>query len=260
MRWIVFAALLAVSCASERALNVGDTARETERALSVGDTTWKEIRINGETISAQVIVTEIAEYDSSGDMTREVNGFWDRRYEYEYDANGRKIRSRNDNGTETRYEYDANGNMVHAAETDAYSPLAIGFEWWYKYDGNGKLSCEKSVDKRNSHEIRYQYDDKGNMIRKTFYGADRHLFCPEDYPPDNTFIIDTRFEYDEKGWLIHSKSSVGSGNTEEWFEYDDKGNLICRRWPSGTLFWTDYTFWQNGKVKTKIEYIYYPKD
>ena len=284
MRWIVFAALLAVSCASERALNVGDAARETERALSVGDTTWKEIRANGETISARVTVTEIAEYDSSGNMIRHVDYLKEQRHEYddagrvihsktllqkslrsinssyigeeewhEYDVNGRKIRSRSDDGAETLYEYDANGNRVHA--TTAWpGSKANTIEEWREYDDNGKLTYAKLASERKSEEIHWQFDDKGNMIHERAYAIDPHM-CPDEYPAGCT--SERWLEYDEKGRPIHSKRSEG---TEEWFEYDDKGNRICRRRPDGTLFWTSYTFWQNGKVKTKIEYRYIPGD
>ena len=51
-----------------------------------------------------------------------------------------------------------------------------------------------------------------------------------------------------------------SEGPEEWYEYDDKGNRIGRRNSYGAIFRTDYTFWQNGKVKTKTEYVYHPKD
>lgn len=282
MRWIVFAALLAVSCASERALNVGDATRETERVLNVGDTTWKEIPANGETISAQVIVTEIAEYDSSGNMIRHVDYLEEQRHEYddagrvihsktllqkslrsinssyigeeewhEYDVNGRKIRSRSDDGAETLYEYDANGNRVHA--TTAWpGSKANTIEEWREYDDNGKLTYAKLASERKSEEIHWQFDDKGNMIHERAYAIDPHLY-PDEYPAGYT--SERWLEYDEKGRPIHSKRSEG---TEEWFEYDDKGNRICRRRPDGTLFWTDYTFWQNGKVKSGIEYRYRP--
>ena len=112
MRWIVFAALLAVSCASERALNVGGAARETERALSVGDTTWKEIRINGETISARVTVAGIAEYDSSGNPIHFVNYL-----------------------VEQWREYDDAGRVIHLMVAHPDSPLkgktSIIHESWH---------------------------------------------------------------------------------------------------------------------------------
>ena len=285
MRWIVFAALLAVSCASER-------------ALSVGDTTWKEIRINGETISARVTITEIAEYDSLGNLIHRAkrhaeslheeswyeydvfgrkirlrnNSGYEERYDYdangreirmrssngreeryEYDANGRKIRSRSETGYERRYEYDANGNMVHATGVSSDS-MTLAAEEWYEYDANGKLSYLKRISKHFLLERRRHYDDKGNVIYEKTHTVDPHLY-PDDYPAGVTY--ETWIEYDEKRQPIHLKTSDG---LEEWFEYDDKGNLICRRWPSGTLDWTDYTFWQNGKVKTSIEYLYIPSD
>ena len=310
MRWIVFAALLAVSCASERALNVGDAARETERALSVGDTTWKEIRANGETISARLMVIEIAEYDSSGNMIRHVDYLEEQRHEYddagrvihsktllqkslrsinssyigeeewheydvngrkirsrsddgnetryEYDVNGRKIRSRSDDGAETLYEYDANGNRVHA--TTAWpGSKANTIEEWREYDDNGKLTYAKLASERKSVEIHWQFDDKGNMIHERAYAIDPHLY-PDEYPAGHT--SERWLEYDEKGRPIHSKRSEGTEEwfEEEWFEYDDKGNRIGRRNSYGAIFRTDYTFWGNGKVKTSIEYRYIPGD
>ena len=276
-----FAALLALSCASERALNVGDAARETERALSVGDTVQKEIRVNGETIAALMSVYEIAEYDSLGNLIHRTNRHAESWHEYdaagreihseethpnaylegetspisielvhEYDANGRKIRSKSNHGSEIQYEYDADGRLVHSMETPASTG---GEENWYEYDANGKKIYHKQEIKslRISVETRHQYDDNGNMIcvkGQTVF-AD-----PQDGPSGNR-MCEWRHEYDGKGRRIHSKSSNG-----EEIEYDDGGNEICRRYSDGTIYRTEYTFWKNGKVKTKTEYVYHPKD
>ena len=276
-----FAALLALSCASERALNVGNATWKAERALDVGDTVQKEIRVNGETIAVLMSVYEIAEYDSSGNLIHRTNRHAESWHEYdaagrkihskethpneylegetspisielvhEYDANGRKIRTRNSLGGEIQYEYDTSGHLIHSMDTSE-----IGEENWYVYDNDGKKTYHKreSKDRGLFEETRYQYDDNGNLICK----KGQVVFTDSQGEHPTIKAGELRLEYDAKGRLIHSKSSKGE---EEWFEYDDKGNLICRRWPSGTLDWTDYTFWENGKVKTSIEYRYIPGD
>ena len=263
-----FAALLAFSCASAPPPRLVD------------GTAWKEIRVNGETITAPMSVYEIAEYDSSGNLIHRVNQLDEWRYEYdsagrkihstrswlqlsgdgkkkdsieswyEYDANGRKILKRSDLGHQVRYEHDASGNVILGTSADTTS------REWYEYDANGRLSVTLFVSNvlwRKSTEVRFQYDDKGNMICEKTHMVDRHLY-PDD-PAGHT--SERRFEYDEKGRLIHLKDSEGP---EEWYEYDDKGNRIGRRNSYGAIFRTDYTFWQNGKVKTKTEYVYHPKD
>ena len=264
-----FAALLAFSCASAPPPRLVD------------GTAWKEIRVNGETISARVTVTEIAEYDSLGNLIHRTNRHAESWHEYdaagreiyskethpneylegetspisieqvhEYDVNGLKIRSKSNHGSEIQYEYDADGRLVHSMETSE-----IGEENWYEYDNDGKKTYHKreSKDRGLFEETRYQYDDNGNLICK----KGQVVFTDSQGEHPTIKAGELRLEYDAKGRLIHSKSSKGE---EEWFEYDDKGNLICRRWPSGTLDWTDYTFWENGKVKTNIEYRYIPGD
>ncbi len=99
-----------------------------------------------------------------------------------------------------------------------------------EYDGNGNLIHLKYS---NGQEKWNEYDDKGNKIHyKDSSGSEEW------------------YEYDNKGKMIHSKDS---DDREEWYEYDSNGNVIHSHY-NGLDLWYEYTFGNNGKVKTKTVY------
>lgn len=106
-----------------------------------------------------------------------------------------------------------------------------------EYDENGNLIHSKVFD---DGEKWYEYDSKGNRIhRKTSSGI-------EDF-----------YKYDTKGNRIYFKRNFIKINLEyeSWSEFDSNGNEIHYNSSVGSDYWYEYTFYPNGNVKTKMEYL-----
>ena len=105
-------------------------------SAEVGEKTYKEVTVNGKTLSKLVEVYSVIEYDRNGNEIhfKENDG-----YEYwcEYDSNGNLIHSQNSHGLEKWYEYDSNGNQIHYKDND-------GEEYWHEYTywKNGKVKTK----------------------------------------------------------------------------------------------------------------------
>ena len=63
--------------------------------------------------------------------------------------------------------------------------------------------------------------------------------------------------YSKSGNILHCKNRDG----EWWHECDERGNRIHSisridwlGYASNIEEWREYTFWPNGKIKTKVEY------
>ncbi len=120
-----------------------------------------------------------------------------------------------------------NGKEIH-------SKSIVGeeeWEEWKEYDINGNLIHYKSND---GEEEWNEYDSDGNCIH---------------YKDCDGFEIWR--EYNSNGKCIHHKDIDGD---EKWNEYDSKGKLIHSKYNDGKEFWYKYIFWDNGKMKMKIEY------
>ena len=105
-------------------------------SAEVGEKTYKEVTVNGKTLSKWVEVLSISEYDNNGNLihSKDSNGSegW-----YKYDSNGNLIHSQNSHGLEKWYEYDSNGNQIHYKDND-------GEEYWHEYTywKNGKVKTK----------------------------------------------------------------------------------------------------------------------
>ena len=84
-------------------------------SAEVGEKTYKEVTVNGKTLSKWVEVLSISEYDNNGNLIH----FKDRY------------------GKEEWNEYDSNGNLIHVKDSD-------GDERWgeYTYWKNGKIKIK----------------------------------------------------------------------------------------------------------------------
>lgn len=84
-------------------------------SAEVGEKTYKEVTVNGKTLSKWVEVLSISEYDSNGNL----------------------IHSQNSHGLEKWNEYDSNGNQIHYKDND-------GEEYWHEYTywKNGKVKTK----------------------------------------------------------------------------------------------------------------------
>ena len=105
-------------------------------SAEVGEKTYKEVTVNGKTLSKWVEVLSISEYDNNGNLIHYKNS---NGYEYwkEYDSNGNLIHSKDSDGKEEWNEYDSNGNQIHYKDND-------GEEYWHEYTywKNGKVKTK----------------------------------------------------------------------------------------------------------------------
>ena len=105
-------------------------------SAEVGEKTYKEVTVNGKTLSKWVEVLSISEYDNNGNLIhyKNSNGYeeWG-----EYDSNGNLIHYKNSDGKEEWNEYDSNGNQIHYKDSD-------GEEYWHEYTywKNGKVKTK----------------------------------------------------------------------------------------------------------------------
>ena len=105
-------------------------------SAEVGEKTYKEVTVNGKTLSKWVEVLSISEYDNNGNLIhfKDSDGYesWK-----EYDRNGNKIHSKDSDGKEKWYEYDGNGNRIHYKDSS-------GEEYWHEYTywKNGKVKTK----------------------------------------------------------------------------------------------------------------------
>ena len=105
-------------------------------SAEVGEKTYKEVTVNGKTLSKWVEVLSISEYDNNENLIhfKDSDGYeeWG-----EYDSNGNLIHYKNSDGKEEWNEYDSNGNQIHYKDND-------GEEYWHEYTywKNGKVKTK----------------------------------------------------------------------------------------------------------------------
>ena len=89
-------------------------------------------------------------------------------------------------------------------------------------------------------------------------GQEYELTGITDYDENGNIIYEKNdenecwYEYDSTGKLIRSRNNVDGSETT--YDYDPKGNLIHAGSDQGYDCWYSYTFWENGKPKTRKEY------
>ena len=186
----------------------------------------------------------LIEYDQKGNEIHTKTTYSE--YWYDYNAAGKVTHSKSASGTETWYEYDKKGNLIHEKDT-------LGIECWYKYKSKGK-----KVEKKTTYGENWVYDcdSKGNYI----YGKNSdgfEVFFERDSNGNVIHYHDSDIgeywdEYDSTGKLIRSRNNVDDSETT--YDYDPKGNLIHKGSDQGYDCWYSYTFWENGKPKTRKEY------
>ena len=105
-------------------------------SAEVGEKTYKEVTVNGKTLSKWVEVLSISEYDNNGNLIHSKDIYSKEEWN-EYDNNGNLIHSKYSNGREVWYEYDSNGNEIHYKNSD-------GKEEWHEYTywKNGKVKTK----------------------------------------------------------------------------------------------------------------------
>ena len=182
----------------------------------------------------------VLEYDSAGNVIHRVEG-WGNELWYEYDERGNRTREKcalYDFFT----DYDKYGNETHIVHIFAGSG---GFEeYWieHEYDERGNVLHSKNTKSREEYFFDYDGQERCVYERHIYAEASRQVMGEE---------TEEWRKYDERGNLVHTKSSRGG---EYWYEYDEKGNLTRSTDNDGGETRYVYSFYKNGAVKTVKTY------
>ena len=174
------------------------------------------------------------EFDSNGDMTEQVNYYYDEYgdvwrkdvYTYEYDGKhnrtGYTIKS-------VRYdEYgDVEDTYEHEYNIEAYKEDGL---WYYEvYDEDGDLSWTEVYDKHR--ELVQELDEDGNITYKSEYKYDifgRAISVKEKYYEDNkcTYWYENEFEYDGGEMILTCSDASDWDENSSYY----KGYEIVYEW------------------------------
>lgn len=219
----------------------------TATALSADDEDFDVMEYLSQKGSSQfgetVIYSELIEYDQQGNKTHikyEDEEIWK-----EYNASGNCIHSTSDIGTDIWYEYNHKNKLIHEKSSD-------GYESWYKYTYKNKKMEEKNSE---GETWLYECDSNGNKL----YGKrsdgfevwyDRDANGNEIHYKDGD-EAEYWQEYDSDGKIIKYKDF---NYLEKTFDYDPQGNLVHENSNYGYECWYVYTFWDNGKPKSRRKF------
>ena len=144
-----------------------------------------------------------SEYDENGNQIKYIEynsaGEVSRQEEYGYDENGNRIKYIEYNSAgevSKRKEYDKNGNAIKIVEYDNDGRMSIYGDYEYEYDANGKIIQRITYDfagTRREYE-EHSYDGNGKEIKR--------LSAQYDVDGEKTDYQENVYEYDEIGNLI----------------------------------------------------------
>ncbi len=184
-------------------------------------------------------------YDCLGNLTMEEQVIEEgirRHIRYSYNKNGWRVRKEEriqGNGREvtfavTYYGYDKAGNLTKITTPN-------GYEIRRAYDGDGRLTEERIIDRQNGIDRRenYTYDAAGNLLSETLEGREGEILRREyGYDLKDRKIQEknpqggiARYLYDRNDLLIKEISPYGygmDGGKEPGiiYRYDSRGNQI----------------------------------
>lgn len=264
-RLLILAGLLAilmVGCSNEKQEEKSNSCGEISNDEASSDELEPEVAV--EKVCAYKIINTVynsedvlerkfeTEYDSDDNILKETKFHADgnkaQYIVYEYNKQDKLIR-------DTMYTSD--GSEVMAANTHTYNEqgdeiLNISkrideltvekYEYVYD-DSNTIVNVTMHKDDEFSYELRYTYDEKGNVLEQGYYDEKGEYNGGYEYT------------YDEKGNMIKEKYNSESSNFEVIRTYDDKGNLIEQKtFAKGhkdASLWYKYEYDSNGnKIKS----------
>ena len=141
--------------------------------------------------------------------------------------------------TEQREKYD----VYVSKATLYYSEDEIGKITYYEYDDNYNLIHQYTVNPDNEYlsEYTYEYNEKGDLLSRVIKYNDKHYET-------------TINEYYEDGTISKCTMYTGSENElDEITEYDKNGNQISFNMVRYGLF-IEYTYDENNRVLTRKTY------
>lgn len=263
-------------------------------AQKIGERVYKEFVLNDETFSKWFEYTGNSEYNEKGEWINPnieydehgneiFHNFKEGSENYHNDKKGNlihKIASTPDGGYEVWYEYDSKGKLIHQIQKN--NTDGKEFERWYdnndneiqwktsdgdfsiiEYNSNNQPIHYKGKVYGGSYEWWKEYDKYGNeILHKTSAGL----------------VINTEYIYNFEGRKTYSKEkrSDSKNTTEKWFdewgheirskygdsefltdyECDSFGNpIIVYSHNSKTYQYYEYTYWDNGIIKTKKSFF-----
>lgn len=178
-------------------------------------------------------------------------------YEYEYDADGNKIKEIETNAAfsiTSEYEYDANGNVTKFTLNN--SDVEGFYTDEYEYDANGNMikdiwtdfDADGNEESSSFHE--YEYDASGNIIKEI-----------SDIGP-GTFVYEYENEYDENGNIIKYTCNHADEDGEVFstdlceYKYDDENRLL-----SETIYdWSGVIYHEYDEHGNNTRHIQYSTD
>ena len=156
--------------------------------------------------------------------------------------------------------------FVKQIRYDVYGTELLCIE--YEYNVTGKMVREKDYDfagvSDGSRDIGYEYDDKGNLIKKIYYNAynaDGSINY-DAYNSDKNIMGWEEFEYDSDGNEIKATSCAYDGSIFDWMEYgyDNVGNMTKEVWYNENGDIIDWDEYEYDDVGNKIKEISYNED
>lgn len=117
--------------------------------------------------------------------------------------------------SKSNYSYNSSGKIIEKRIFDSRDSLKDKVV--YQSDNTGKIIVESFDNvKGTGREIRYKYDDSGNMIQRIDYGLGGNL------------IFKTIFRYNDIGFLIDKNrfDFYERCISKSQYQHDDDGNMI----------------------------------
>jgi hypothetical protein len=186
-------------------------------------------------------------------------------YEIEYDQNGGRIRTMQINADGDKVvlsesECDDNG---HTITEQGYSPSGEKLSYSeYEYDSNGNKIKDRTVgpDGTSYGSTEYEYDQYGNEIKSIRYNGDGTVAATDEY----------EYEYDDEGNVI-KRTYYYNGELDEYSEFTSNGTETKRMYKgedgqlhtmyeaecdsNGNVL-KEYWYDLNDEVYNTVEYIY----
>jgi RHS repeat-associated protein len=134
---------------------------------------------------------------------------------YQYDGNGRLIKTTDPLGHSTSYGYDSFGQRTSVTD-------ALGHSTSSSYDDLGRMTDSTGIDGLTTH---YEYDAAGHLIKST-----RNYDSGRAQNDENLYNIVTTYEYNSVGNQTAVTDTLGATTR---YEYDENNRLVKTIDPAG---------------------------
>ncbi len=191
-------------------------------------------------------------YDEKGRVTKKVHTDPDgeiNTFEYEYDDrnNVTKKTQRTELGNEFVYEYTYDDqNRVVKEVKNSYGSVTVTTNEYDEHGNLTKITENPSDGEKKVREHRYQYDERGNILKKEYinggalvqtteyeYDSADRVIKRTNYSAENKIIGTVTIEYDADGNTLREKCEAGEAGDsltpyDSIYRYDEFGNMVYR--------------------------------